>query len=190
MRSGLEGTSGRDYGAWVTSGNWVRHALTRPMLAAPGEDMEYSTGNTHLLSAILTKATGAAPGSFANDALARPLGFTLPQWPRDPQGIYFGGNDMLMTPRQMLAFGELYRTAAGRRPADRARRPGWNARARAARVTCRLGSAGFDRRRARSDARSQIRLRLVGPRHRRPRHLFRVGLRRPVRVRGARASTW
>ena len=30
------------------------------------------------------------------------------QWPRDPQGIYFGGNDMLMTPRQMLAFGELY----------------------------------------------------------------------------------
>ena len=27
MRSGLEGTSGREYGAWVTSGNWVRHAL-------------------------------------------------------------------------------------------------------------------------------------------------------------------
>ena len=23
-------------------------------------------------------------------------------------GIYFGGNDMEMTPRQMLAFGELY----------------------------------------------------------------------------------
>ena len=29
-------------------------------------------------------------------------------WTRDPQGIYFGGNDMAMTPRQMLAFGELY----------------------------------------------------------------------------------
>jgi CubicO group peptidase (beta-lactamase class C family) len=28
---------------------------------------------------------------------------------RDPQGIYFGGNEMVMTPRQMLAFGELYR---------------------------------------------------------------------------------
>jgi CubicO group peptidase (beta-lactamase class C family) len=108
MRSGLEGTSGRDYGAWVTSANWVRHALARPMTAAPDEDMDYSTGNSHLLSAILTKATGVSTWRFANDTLARPLGFTLPQWPRDPQGIYFGGNDMLMTPRQLLAVGELY----------------------------------------------------------------------------------
>ena len=49
-----------------------------------------------------------AAARFANDVLARPLGFTLAEWPRDPQGIYFGGNDMLMTPRQMLSFGELY----------------------------------------------------------------------------------
>jgi CubicO group peptidase (beta-lactamase class C family) len=108
MRPGLEGTSNRNYGAWVTSRNWVRHALARPMFAAPGEEMEYSTGNTHLLSAIITKASGRSTWEFANDALAKPLGFTLAQWPRDPQGIYFGGNDMLLTPRQMLAFGELY----------------------------------------------------------------------------------
>jgi len=108
MRPGLESTSGRQYGAWVTSRNWVDYALARPMLAAPGESMDYSTGNTHLLSAILTKATKKSTLRFANDALARPLGFTLPPWPTDPQGIYFGGNDMLMTPRQLLAFGELY----------------------------------------------------------------------------------
>jgi CubicO group peptidase (beta-lactamase class C family) len=108
MRSGLDGTSGGNYGAWVTSRNWVQHALAKPMQEAPGEEMEYTTGNTHLLSAILTKATGKTTLAFANDVLARPLGFTLPPWPRDPQGIYFGGNDMLMTPRQMLTFGELY----------------------------------------------------------------------------------
>jgi len=108
MRSGLEGTSNRNYGAWVTSRNWVQHALARPMFAPPGQTMEYSTGNTHLLSAILTKASGRSTWQFANEVLAKPLGFALPQWPRDPQGIYFGGNDMLMTPRQMLAFGELY----------------------------------------------------------------------------------
>jgi CubicO group peptidase (beta-lactamase class C family) len=108
MRPGLEGTSGRNYGAWVTSRNWVRHALARPMFAAPGEEMEYSTGNTHLLSAILTLATGKSTMQFANEVLAKPLGFSLAPWPRDPQGVYFGGNDMLMTPRQMLAFGELY----------------------------------------------------------------------------------
>ena len=108
MRSGLEGTSNRNYGAWVTSRNWVEHALARPMFAPPGAIMEYSTGNTHLLSAILTKASGKSTWQFANDVLANPLGFTLASWPRDPQGIYFGGNDMLMTPRQMVAFGELY----------------------------------------------------------------------------------
>jgi CubicO group peptidase (beta-lactamase class C family) len=108
MQSGLQTTSNRFYGAWVLSPNWVRHALTRPMTSIPGTRMEYSTGNTHLLSAVLTKATGKNTWQFAQDVLAKPLGFTLARWPQDPQGIYFGGNDMLMTPRQMLKFGELY----------------------------------------------------------------------------------
>jgi CubicO group peptidase (beta-lactamase class C family) len=108
MRSGLETTSNRNYGAWVQSDNWVRHALMRPVLTAPGTHMDYSTGNTHLLSAILTKATGVSTWRFAQDALAQPLKFSLPQWTRDPQGIYFGGNEMLLAPRQMLAIGELY----------------------------------------------------------------------------------
>jgi CubicO group peptidase (beta-lactamase class C family) len=108
MRSGLESTSNRNYGTWVQSGNWVRHALAKPLVERPGTQMIYSTGNTHILSAILTKATGKSTWQFAQETLAKPLGFTLAQWMRDPQGIYFGGNDMVMTPRQMLAFGELY----------------------------------------------------------------------------------
>jgi CubicO group peptidase (beta-lactamase class C family) len=109
MRSGLESTSSRNYGAWVSSRSWVRHALERELIEQPGGRMIYSTGNTHLLSAILTKATGESTWAFAQDALARPLGFELARWPRDSEGIYFGGNDMEMTPRQMWAFGELYR---------------------------------------------------------------------------------
>jgi CubicO group peptidase (beta-lactamase class C family) len=109
MQSGLESTSNRNYGAWVQSRNWVQHALRRPLLVPPGTAMQYSTGNSHLLSAILSTATRSSTWSFANQALGKPLGFTLARWPQDPQGIYFGGNDMLMTPRQMLAFGELYR---------------------------------------------------------------------------------
>jgi CubicO group peptidase (beta-lactamase class C family) len=108
MRSGLASTSNRNYGAWVLSRNWVQFALNRPMVADPGTTMDYSTGNTHLLSAILTKATGASTWHFAQKALGAPLALSLPQWPRDPQGIYFGGNDMLLTPRQMVTFGELY----------------------------------------------------------------------------------
>jgi CubicO group peptidase (beta-lactamase class C family) len=92
----------------VQSRNWVQHALNRPLVITPGTQMEYSTGNTHLLSAVLSKAGRTSTWQFANEALATPLGFTLARWPQDPQGIYFGGNDMLLTPRQMLAFGELY----------------------------------------------------------------------------------
>lgn len=109
MRSGLASTSGRNYGAWVQSPNWVRYALRRPMVSVPGSDMEYSTGTSHLLSAILTKATGVSTWQFAQDRFAQPLGFSLARWPQDPQGIYFGGNEMLLTPKQMLAIGEMYR---------------------------------------------------------------------------------
>ena len=108
MRSGLESTSSRNYGRWVSSGNWVRYTLTRPLTEEPGSSMEYSTGNSHLLSAILTKATRRSTWQYAHDVLAKPLGFTLARWQQDPQGIYMGGNEMLLTPRQMLTFGELY----------------------------------------------------------------------------------
>src|SRR5688572_26762983 len=108
MRSGLESTSGGNYGTWVSSRNWVRYALDRPMVSDPGTSMEYSTGTSHILSAILTRATKRSTHQFAQEALGVPLGITFARWPRDPQGIYFGGNEMLMTPRQMIAFGELW----------------------------------------------------------------------------------
>lgn len=117
MRSGLESTSGANYGRWVNSGNWVRHALSRPLVARPGERRIYSTGNTHLLSAILTRATGMSTHAYAREKLAKPLGIELPPWLRDPQGIFFGGNDMHVSPRDLVRFGELYRN--GGRIGDR-----------------------------------------------------------------------
>jgi CubicO group peptidase (beta-lactamase class C family) len=108
MRSGLESTSGQNYGRWVTSRNWVAHALARPLVADPGMTMQYSTGTSHILSALLTRVTKTSTWQFANAALGKPLGIQIARWPQDPQGIYFGGNDMLLTPRQMVAFGELY----------------------------------------------------------------------------------
>ena len=109
MQAGLEPTSGRNYGAWVTSGNWVRYALSRPFGDDPGGRMQYSTGSSHLLSAILTRATGMSTLQYARTRLARPLGIELAAWARDPQGVYFGGNDMYLRPRDMLKIGELYR---------------------------------------------------------------------------------
>ena len=108
MQSGLESTSFNEYGAWVSSGNWVNAALAQPMVDEPGGRMLYSTGSTHLLSAILTRATGTSTWAYANEKLAEPMGFRIRPWQRDPQGIFFGGNDMYLTPRQMLRFGQMY----------------------------------------------------------------------------------
>jgi len=109
MQAGLERTSGANYGAWVASNDWVRDALERPFVAEPGGRMLYSTGNSHLLSAALTEATGRTTLALARDWLGDPLGIAIPPWTRDPQGIYFGGNEMGLTPRALLRFGELYR---------------------------------------------------------------------------------
>lgn len=108
MRSGLQSTSFDNYGSWVTSSNWVRNALSRPMVDEPGGRMVYSTASTHLLSAIVTRATGMSTYRFAERSLAQPLGIALRPWQKDPQGVYFGGNDMYLTPRDMLKLGALY----------------------------------------------------------------------------------
>lgn len=108
MQAGLQSTSGRNYGAWVSSSDWVRYAITRPMVEEPGGRMQYSTGTSHILSAILTEATGMSTLAYAREKLAEPLGIELRPWTRDPRGIYFGGNEMRMTPRELLTFGEMF----------------------------------------------------------------------------------
>ncbi|MEX0709006.1 MAG: serine hydrolase [Woeseia sp.] len=107
MRSGLESTSRRNYGAWVVSDSWVDYALRQPLVATPGEQRIYSTGNTHLLSAILTEATGMSVKAFAERYLFGPMDIDIGGWDRDPEGYYFGGNNMALSPRSLLKLGEL-----------------------------------------------------------------------------------
>jgi len=109
MQAGLGRTSGANYGRWVSSENWVRAALAMPFEEEPGGPMLYSTGSTHLLSAILASATRQSTLELARDWLGSLDGFSIDAWDRDPQGVYLGGNQMAMSPRSLLAFGELYR---------------------------------------------------------------------------------
>ena len=108
MEAGLETTSFGNYGAWVESSDWVRWALERPMECDPGGCWEYSTGNTHLLSAILTAATGTDTRTFAARHLLGPLDIPARPWDRSPRGIYLGGNNMGFRPEELLRFGEMY----------------------------------------------------------------------------------
>lgn len=109
LRAGLEGTSGANYGSWVSSRNWIADALRRPMIDRPGQRMIYSTGATHVLGAALSTATGHSLLTLARERLGSRLDFEVPAWTRDPQGFYLGGNEMAMTPRAMLRIALLMR---------------------------------------------------------------------------------
>jgi CubicO group peptidase (beta-lactamase class C family) len=107
MRAGLESTSIRNYGRWVVSNNWYRYVLSRDFVAEPGTRMIYSTGSTHLLSVILTRASGMSTLAFANRYLFGPMDIRIGGWDRDPQGYYMGGNNMAMSPAHMLKIGRM-----------------------------------------------------------------------------------
>lgn len=109
LRAGLEPTSGPNYGAWVSSPNWVAYALSRPFVADPGTRMIYSTGSFHVLGATLASVTDRSLLALTRDWIGDPLGIEVPAWSRDPQGFYLGGNEMALSPWAMTAFGEMTR---------------------------------------------------------------------------------
>ena len=143
MQAGLDRMSGPNYGRWVSSGNWVRFALAADFLDEPGGQMLYSTGSTHLLSAILTKVGGKSTLALAREWFAPVDGFRIGAWERDPQGVYLGGNQMAMSARSLLAFGELYRNG-GRTPEGRQVVPeDWVAQSWAVRTQSRFSGDGY-----------------------------------------------
>ncbi|MBS8226513.1 serine hydrolase domain-containing protein [Vannielia litorea] len=108
LRAGLERTSGANYGAWVSSRNWVADALGREMVAEPGGRMLYSTGTTHVLGAVLAEVAGKSLLALMRERLGAVLG-EVPAWTRDPQGRYLGGNEMAVSPDGLTRFGEMIR---------------------------------------------------------------------------------
>ena len=62
-------------------------ALNQPSIAAPGEVFDYSTAGTHLLAAILEKATGMSAYEFGKANLFDLIGMNSVQCETDPQGI-------------------------------------------------------------------------------------------------------
>lgn len=143
MQAGLARTSGANYGRWVQSKNWVRSALAQPFDDAPGGAMLYSTGSSHLLSALLTRAAKRSTLDLARDWLGPQDGFAIGDWQRDPQGIYLGGNQMAMTARSLLAFGELYRNGGRTQSGRQLIPPSWIAASWTPRTASRFTGDGY-----------------------------------------------
>jgi CubicO group peptidase (beta-lactamase class C family) len=96
---------------WIeysSSPDWVEYVINLPLRHDPGKGWAYSTPHSNLLSAIITKATGMSTLDFASQYLFNPLKISISHWQQDPQGIYTGGHEMYMTPRDMGRLGYLY----------------------------------------------------------------------------------
>ncbi len=110
MRSGLawQDSLGVSFNAMERSPDWQQFVLDHPMETAPGTSFNYSGGNTHLLSAILSKVTGKSAHDYAREKLFGPLGIDDVLWRHDPQGISGGGAGLYLQPRDMAKLGYLY----------------------------------------------------------------------------------
>jgi CubicO group peptidase (beta-lactamase class C family) len=107
MRGGLENDR-TAYFKVFNSKNWIKTTFEMGLKYSPGSKYSYSTPGAHLLSAVLTEASGSSSKKFVESNLIKPMNITLEDWERDPQGYYFGGNNMYFTSRNMASFGLMY----------------------------------------------------------------------------------
>lgn len=93
---------------YTDSGDWVKFILDLPMASAPGRRFNYSSGSSHLISAIIQETSGMNGYDFARENLFGPLGIKDPSWERDPSGVPIGGWGLSLSPRDMAKLGFLY----------------------------------------------------------------------------------
>lgn len=106
--TGLNASDTANWNEWLTSSNWVDYVINREAVSRPGTEFNYFTGNTHLLSAIIQKATGKTTYEFGKEYLFDPLDINSVECAVDPQGISDGGNGFAMNVYDMAKIGELY----------------------------------------------------------------------------------
>ncbi|GGK40265.1 serine hydrolase [Pilimelia terevasa] len=105
MTSGLEWEEDETEYTVARSRNWVASILSRPR---SGTRFNYSTGNTHVLSAMLKAVTGKSTCEFAAETVLGGLEIAPERWARDPQQVSAGGFNVYLTARELTRFGQLY----------------------------------------------------------------------------------
>ena len=110
-------TSGLDWPEWyewnyyfrpmLQSKNWVEFILNRGMWYDPGQIFNYNSGGSHLLSAAISRRTGKSAYSFGKEEIFSQIGMNSVNWPRDPQGVSYGGHGVRMSTYDAARFGYL-----------------------------------------------------------------------------------
>lgn len=80
----------------------------RPFAHKPGEQFNYSSGETNLIMGILRKKLGAKYENYPWEQLFNPLGMKNITWERDQEGTFVGSSYLYMSARDLAKFGQLY----------------------------------------------------------------------------------
>src|SRR6185503_9462478 len=110
MRSGLDcgfRPGETELRAMRGSVDWIAYALGLPIVAEHGTRYGYCSPNSHLLSAVITAATGSSALDYARVHLFEPLGISDVYWPADSKGVTHGWGDLQLQPRDMAKLGLL-----------------------------------------------------------------------------------
>ena len=108
LRQLLTMTAGYALEPATRSDHWVRTLIQRPLTTDPGRRFSYDGGSYHLLSAVITKATGMSTRRFADRVLFGPLGIRVSHWDTDNEGYNLGDTGLRLRARDLLRLGELY----------------------------------------------------------------------------------
>lgn len=95
------------YNTWANTADHLQFIIDLPLVATPGTLFNYSDGASHLLSVILTEASGINTLDFAKTYLFDPVGMTKFRWPKDDKGYPNGAAGLQITPSDMVKFGNL-----------------------------------------------------------------------------------
>ncbi len=96
------------YTDWESSADPTRDVLERELQSAPGVQYNYNSGASHLLSVILSKATGMSIESYAKEKLFEPLGIVRWQWPKLRDGFHNGAAGLQLTARDLAKLAVLW----------------------------------------------------------------------------------
>ncbi len=107
MKSGMKRDREFYAEAFIQSNNWIQTIFEESLIADPGTAYNYSTTSTHILALVLQNALGEDIVKFTHTHLFSKLTIELADWEKDPQGNYFGGNNMYFVPRDMALFGHV-----------------------------------------------------------------------------------
>lgn len=92
---------------WYYSPDQLLYIINKPFVSVPGDSFNYSDGAAHLVSVVLTQATGMTANEFAQQYLFNHLEIGSRKWTTDNRGFNYGGVRLFLLPDDMLKIGKL-----------------------------------------------------------------------------------